>query len=278
MFPGVFARPGAGPLNHMPDPGLNGGIGIRALVGVALVAVVATFFLPAIPQDPQYHLFADDRLILGIPNFWNVVSNVFFLPIGGLGLFLVLSDRCPAGLGPCRLACGIFFAGFALVGVGSAWYHLNPSNDTLLWDRLPMSIAFMAFFSFILGTSVSPGWGRRLLLPLILVGAGSVVYWRLTETAGRGDLRLYALVQFLPMVLVPIMLWKFRSGVFRPAYIWGMLGFYLASKLAEWQDARIYSLLQVLSGHSVKHALAAVAGVLFYLALVEPAQVSDAKR
>ncbi len=242
---------------------------IKVLVGLVLIAAVAMFLLPAIPQDPGYHDFADDRTILGVPNFWNVVSNILFLPLGMLGFFALAGERWSGEVSGLRSACGVFFLGFILVGFGSGWYHLNPGNDTLLWDRLPMSIAFMAFFSFIIGASVSVAWGRRLLWPLLVIGGGSVFYWHFTELAGRGDLRLYALVQFLPMILIPFILWKFKSTLFRSGYVWGMLGFYLASKLAEWQDAAIYSALQIISGHSLKHFLAAIAGLLFYQALMK---------
>lgn len=253
-------------------------LAIRILIGFVLIAVIAIFLLPAIPQDPEYHNFSDGRTILGVPNFWNVASNIFFLPLGLLGFLTLSSDRWHGETSVLRPSCGIFFLGFTLVGFGSGWYHLNPGNDTLLWDRLPMSIAFMAFFSFIIGASVSMVWGRRLLWPLLILGAGSVFYWFFTEMAGKGDLRLYALVQFLPMVLIPFMLWKFESAVFRAGYIWGMLGLYLASKLAEWQDASIYSALQVISGHSLKHVLAAIAGLLFYLAMMESRHSPDSEQ
>jgi hypothetical protein len=40
----------------------------------------------AIPQDIQYHNFGDNRKIFGIPNFWDVASNLPILYIGCLGL------------------------------------------------------------------------------------------------------------------------------------------------------------------------------------------------
>ncbi len=250
-------------------------LAIKVLIGLVLIAAAAMFLLPAIPQDPGYHNFADSRTILGVPNFWNVASNILFLPLGVLGFFALAAEHWNKEASALRSACGIFFLGFMLVGFGSGWYHLNPGNDTLLWDRLPMSIAFMAFFSFIIGASVSVVWGHRLLWPLLIIGAGSVFYWYFTELAGKGDLRWYALVQFLPMLLIPYILWKFESTLFRSRYVWAMLGFYLASKLAEWQDAAIYSILQVISGHSLKHVLAAMAGLMFYRALMESKHNSD---
>lgn len=32
-----------------------------------------------------------------------------------------------------------FFIGVAAVGVGSSYYHLEPNDARLVWDRLPVS-------------------------------------------------------------------------------------------------------------------------------------------
>ena len=185
---------------------------LAGILGIAMLVVIVSLFLPPIPQDPAYHDFIDQRTLYGVPNFWNVASNVPFVIAGLLGLLLLAGRRpVPGGLPELRTAARVFFTGVLLTGFGSAYYHLEPSNASLFWDRLPMTLSFMAFFAMIIGENLSPGLGRALLWPLLAVGVLSVVYWHITERAGHGDLRPYGLVQFLPMVLIPVILLTFRS-------------------------------------------------------------------
>ena len=100
----------------------------------------------------------------------------------------------------------IFFIGLILIGLGSGYYHLDPSNASLVWDRMPITLSFMAFFAISLGESVSTDIDSKLLYPLILIGILSVVYWDFTKSIGEGDLRIYAIVQFLPIMLIPLLL------------------------------------------------------------------------
>ncbi|HLQ26254.1 MAG TPA: ceramidase domain-containing protein [Acidiferrobacterales bacterium] len=240
---------------------------LKIIIGLALFAVVAVFLTSPIPQDPSYHHFADQRQIFGIPNFWNVVSNLPFMVVGLLGLRLVLGGPITGGLPELRPAYLVFFLGVALIALGSGYYHLSPSNPTLLWDRLPITISFMAFFSIIVGENIAGHFGRRMLWPLVFVGIVSVVYWSATEVQGNGDLRLYALVQFLPMVLIPVILVLFRSSVSKNGYIWAVLGAYAASKVVELQDEAVFRFFGVVSGHFLKHLFAALGTYFFFLAL-----------
>jgi hypothetical protein len=48
--------------------------------------------LPPLLQDQSYHQFADQRELFGIPNFWNVVSNLPFIAVGAVGLLQVRRD------------------------------------------------------------------------------------------------------------------------------------------------------------------------------------------
>ena len=112
----------------------------RIMLVVILLTFAAVFFLDPIPQDPAYHHFADDRLLWGIPNLWNVLTNLPFLVVGTIGLRYCLRTKP-------RFAASswmVFFVGVALVSFGSAYYHLAPNNSTLFWDRLPMTVAFMS--------------------------------------------------------------------------------------------------------------------------------------
>jgi hypothetical protein len=233
-----------------------------------IIVLFAVFTLvPKIPQDLNYHDFGDRKEIMGIPNFWNVMTNLPFLIVGLMGIRQVTASRLDGGLPQLRPAYLMFFIGVDLTGLGSGYYHLNPDNGTLVWDRLPMTIAFMALFSAIVGEFLSIEWGRRLLYPLVLIGMASVIFWHWSEQQGLGDLRFYGLVQFLPMLLIPVMLVFCQPRLSGNGYLWGIVGIYVAAKLAEAGDAVIYEHLRFLSGHSLKHLLAAGGAGLFLIAL-----------
>jgi hypothetical protein len=225
---------------------------------LAGLVICVTLLIPPVAQDPAYHTFADRRMLYGIPNFWNVVSSTPFMITGVWGLVLLQRHRDPGVLPGLRQAYVVFFAGVLLTGFGSAWYHLDPANESLFWDRLPMTLAFMAFFCIVVGEYLSPRAGRWMLWPLVIAGVLAIVYWQFGESRGRGDLRPYALVQFLPVLLIPLILLVFRPRLDGAGYLWAMLVAYLFAKVAEYLDAEIYSSLGVISGHSLKHVLAAL--------------------
>ena len=242
-------------------------IKVSILFGITLLAVLGIAVVPAIAQDQGYHHFADQRMVLGIPNFWNVLSNVPFLIIGAMGIngvirkdrFTSLSEIFPAYLS--------FFLAIFLIGIGSGYYHLWPSNETLVFDRLAMAVAFMVFFTIIISEFISEKAGKQLFLPLLLFGLFSVGYWYVTELEGEGDLRLYVLVQFLPMLLIPLILLLFSPRFSHIALLWTALVAYLMSKIAEMTDEILYLSLSGVSGHSLKHLFAALSAYLFFLAL-----------
>jgi hypothetical protein len=158
------------------------------LIGLLIACASVLLYLGPIAQDETYHSFADSRSIFGIPNFWNVVSNLPFAFIGTLGLIRARDS-----------ASRLLFAGVFLTAFGSAYYHWSPDDARLVWDRLPMTIVFMSLLAMI--ASEEFPFARRMLIPLVCVGIASVVWWRLS-----GDLRVYVLVQFAPMVIIPVLL------------------------------------------------------------------------
>jgi len=240
---------------------------LKIIVAIVVVAIIGVFSIDPIAQDPAYHHFADQRGLINVPNFFDVISNLAFVIVGVLGIRLIGSGRATGGLPELQAVYLTFFVGVFLTGFGSAYYHFHPDNQTLLWDRLPMTIAFMALFSAIVGETISPRIALKLFIPLLAAGMASVVYWHVSELNGSGDLRPYVLVQFLPIVLIPLMLVLFTSRLNGNKYIWGIIGAYAVSKLMEHFDARIYNALGVVSGHSLKHLVAAFATFIFYLAL-----------
>src|SRR5580704_19271965 len=164
--------------------------GIVIFVGLMAVSFVALLLLPPpLPRDQGYPDFADRRTLLGVPNFWNVVSNIPFIVIGALGLRQ--SRRDPATI--------LLFLGILLTGFGSSYYHLDPSDQTLFWDRLPMAISFMAILAIVVEERVNVRAGTILLWPLAALGVFSLLVWRWT-----GDLRLYVWVQFFACLALPL--------------------------------------------------------------------------
>ncbi len=240
---------------------------IKVIAGIALLAVIISLFAGPVPQNPEYHKFADQRAILSVPNFWNVITNVPFLIAGMMGMILTGSGKAPGGLPELKHIYFLFFLGVFATGLGSAYYHLNPINETLVWDRIPIAVSFMAFFCVIAGENISTALARKLVWPLIVLGIFSVFYWYITEKLGSGDLRLYGLVQFLPILLVPVILLLFKPRLTPVAYIWAVLAAYLIAKIAESLDRPIYEAGQIMSGHSLKHLVAAFGTFMFYIGL-----------
>lgn len=224
------------------------------MLALAVVATVAVSLLPAVPQAPTYHRFADDRTLLGIPNALNVISNLAFVLAGLAGL-----TACRRRAFAERLHYVILFAAAGLVCVGSGYYHWSPDDDRLVWDRLPMTAGFMSLLAAVIAERVDLAWGRRLLAPLLAVGVGSVLYWIWSEQYGRGDLRPYGLVQFLSLALIVYMLVAFRGRHGDDRMFWVGLGWYALAKLCEHFDAAIFAATgEVVSGHSLKHVAAAI--------------------
>jgi hypothetical protein len=258
------------------SPGYGGKIWI--LVGVAVLAVAITSFVAPIAQDPAYHQLADRRVLFGIPNFGDTASNIGFLIVGALGMAFVLGERGRALFDAPgeRWPYLIFFAGVTLVSLGSAYYHLNPTTETLFWDRLPMTVAFMALFAAFITDRIQTRAGVAVMLPLLLaIGIGSVIYWHVTEAAGHGDLRPYGLVQFYPMLAIPIVCLLFPSPHTTAKHIFYIVLWYALAKICEHFDGEIYALLgNMVSGHSLKHLAAAVATYMV-LAMLRGAGVSN---
>ena len=230
---------------------------------LTILAIGAVLLQSPIAQDQSYHLFNDTRTIFGILNFWNVISNLPFLFAGISGLWWIKSEHSNY-LSELRGAYFTLFAGVTLVAIGSGYYHIMPSNSTLVWDRLPMTIAFMALLSVIVGEFISVRIGKLLLLPLLFCGALSVGYWHMSEINGGGDLRWYVLVQFVPVLIIPVILIFFNSAFTHSRGYWMLLSTYVVAKLLEHFDSEIHDALIVLSGHSLKHIVAAF-GVLLLI-------------
>jgi hypothetical protein len=242
---------------------------IRGAIVIAVTSITfaAIFlFVPPIAQPEGYHHFADARTFFGVPRAWDVLSNLGFLLVGALGLKFLFSHASDGTFADPRERWPyvVLFFGVLLTCFGSGYYHLAPDDARLVWDRLPMTLGFMGLVSAIIAERVSVRIGLALLGPLLVLGVGSVVCWRMT-----GDLRLYGLVQFYPAILIPLLLWLY------PARYTGLreLGFaalgYIAAKMLEAADRSVFELTRgFVSGHTLKH-LAAAWGVWWLLRMLQ---------
>jgi hypothetical protein len=212
-----------------------------------------------IAQNPDYHLFADGRTLVGVAYAVNTISNVAFLVVGVLGLVFLWRERSAGGsqrfVAPAEMyAYWILFAAIALTAFGSAYYHSAPDDARMVWDRLPMSFAFTALLAATVAERIGPAPGLRLLLPLLLAGGTSVAYWRWT-----GNLLPYAVVQYGSIAAIIAIVIFFHSRYTHGSYIFGVLAIYAVAKAAEALDAEVFAMDGIVSGHTVKHLLAAAA-------------------
>ncbi len=229
-------------------------------MGIVLSAAIA----PSIPQPAEYHQFADNRNYFGIPNFFNIVSNGVFLIIGMAGVgFLLRSGGSYATkafvASPERWPYLILFLSVAMTSAGSAYYHLAPDNDRLVWDRLPIAVGIMALFAATFSERINPKVGFWLLPVLIAAGVGSVMHWYWSEQRGAGNLNFYIVVQFYSLVVICLLGIFFPSRYTRGADIYMVMALYGLAKLAEILDREIFELGHVISGHTAKHLIAALA-------------------
>ncbi|MCF7971187.1 MAG: ceramidase [Methylococcaceae bacterium] len=224
----------------------------------ACLLVLAIFsHTEPIPQELVYHHLSDQRLWLTVPNFANIISNLPFATLGLSGLILCFRNK------EIGISWYIFFSGLFLVAFGSSYYHVQPNNQRLIWDRLPMTICFMSLFSALCAENISLRYEKIILPIVIFLGLSSVIYWHFTD-----DLRFYALIQFGALLSIPLILSFYKSQYSHRHYLLYGLLFYVLAKIFELNDNFIFELTaHLLSGHTIKHLLAAAATYCVYLML-----------
>ena len=232
------------------------------LIASTLLSVAAAFLLPAVPQPAEYHRFADARGLFGVANFLDVVSNAGFLIVGMGGLLLVLTGRTPFERESERWPYVIFFIGVALTALGSGYYHLVPDNERLVWDRLPMTIAFMSLIAAQIAERIGIRTGLALLVPMLLMGFASVGYWIATERAGAGNVVPYAVLQAYAVLMLLALTALYPSRYTRGSDLYWVFAAYLAAKVLETFDRDLFALGHLVSGHTLKHLAAAIASLL----------------
>ena len=233
------------------------------LAGVALLLyVMLRLVFGPLPQWLSYHNFADTRQLGFVPRAGDVLTNLAILFSGVWGALLyrqvtVTSDDRPA--------YRLLVIAAILTAFGSAYYHWDPGNDRLVWDRLPMSLLLTAVLALVLADRVSPPFGREALLPFGLVAVGGVLLWAFTEAAGRGDLLLYLVMRIGATVAVLTLLILRPPRFTAAGWLWAAVAFDVAETICERLDWQIWELTGgIASGHNLKHIFSgAVIACLF---------------
>jgi hypothetical protein len=222
------------------------------IISTALLCGIILLFMKSIKQDEHYHHFADERTLC-IPNAWNVWTNLAFLLVGLWGFYLYIKHSA-RGSTFQKINYVALYSGIILTAFGSTYYHWHPTGETLLWDRIPMTLVFASFFSIVVTDATSEIFGKKILLAFLVIGSTSILLWQL-----NGDLRLYVFAQFFPglMIIILLLLRKIPENFL--IYFYGILISYVIAKVFEHYDIETYEILhQNISGHSLKHLFASV--------------------
>jgi hypothetical protein len=220
---------------------------LRFVPGTVIAMIVVAMLIHGpIAQPARYHDFADVSEWLGIEHAADVLSN---LPFAIVGMWALLRRRAGA-------AWTAFDAALVLTAIGSGYYHASPDDARLAWDRLPIALACAALLAAV-HSEMRDRAAVPMLAALCAAGVATVVWWRVT-----GDLRPYLLLQGAPLLLVPF--WQWQGGARPRARI--MFGIaiagYVAAKACEVFDHEILEAVAVVSGHTLKHLLAAAAALM----------------
>ncbi len=231
-----------------------------SFVLLAALLCAAGLFEP-LPQSQAYHLFADTRPWGALPNAADVLSNLAFVLAGLVGLRV--APKSEVGLqGPLNL----FSMGLLLTGVGSALYHFAPNDASLVWDRFPLTLAFAGAMGAMAYDYLGPSYTHRWKNTWLYLGPFSVALWAVAD-----DLRLYLVVQgggfLLGLLWMTAARWSPTRAKTSLPWHWVWAGYALA-KLAELADPDILAATGgLVSGHSLKHLLAAMSVLPLWLCL-----------
>ena len=227
------------------------------LFGGAALLLLLALVLPEYAQSAHYHGFADQRSFAGLPHAADVLSNLGFVLMGGLGLLaLSRADICRVN-STARAMCGLFFVGLLCTAVGSASYHWAPQNASLVWDRLGMSVAFAGLLGLAVQTRLDDTSASVAALIMLVAAPLSVAVW-----AQTGNVLPWALVQGGGMLAVVWLTFLEPRRHALPVELGWVIGLYVVAKLLEMSDVDVFDVTgHMISGHSLKHWVAAAAAL-----------------
>ncbi len=224
------------------------------LLGMAALLALALFG-PVLPASAHQHTLADQRALWGIPCALDVLSNLPFA-IAGLWGLVTLRRVAPGMLdAPSRALASLFFAGLVCTAAGSALYHWQPQDAGLLWDRLGMVLPFAGLLGLAGASRVSARAGAAAAGTVLLAGPLAVLWW-----SHSGNLLPWAVVQLGGMLVVLALACLPRRDGALALHLGAVMALYALAKLFEAADHAVFEATgQAVSGHSLKHVLAAAA-------------------
>jgi hypothetical protein len=223
-----------------------------ALLGLFLMGGVLQWIHP-LAQPQGYHQFADTRIFCGVHNGADVLSNLVIFAAGLVNLSWCLKNRGARLLQmPGMLTAGL---GLVITAAGSAYYHSAPTDVTLVWDRLPMTVVFAGILGMLFSsvTARRVAWSEMGLL--VVASVATVFVWVKT-----GCLWPYALLQFGGLAAIV------GSTVARKVDTvsgwWAVIKWYAVAKVFEELDGSVWMLTHHLfAGHALKHIACGLAGL-----------------
>ena len=230
---------------------------ISFLTGLIILILLA-IFLPSIEQNQNYHNFADQRVLFGVNNAFDTLSNLAFIIVGILGLVNFYNNHYIKISNSFSVILNLFFISIILTGLGSSFYHLSPNDFTLVFDRLAMSLVFASILAMLAYLKISPRFGLHTLAELLILAPLTVLIWKF-----NGNLTPYVVLQFGGIILVILTLLLTKTRMQGPCFT-SLIILYGAAKLVEFYDEKIFNLSQnLISGHTLKHLIAALAVIIF---------------
>lgn len=230
------------------------------LVVIALIIAAGLWYGP-IAQPEAYHAFADQITRYDIDHFADVVSNVGFALVAIVGALLLRRRQHRAPLVHGWAGYRLFLIGLFLTALGSTYYHLEPNNARLVWDRLPIALACGGLLAGVWADARQKS-ADLLTNWMAVLSVYSVAWWYITDLIDVGDLRPYLMFQILPMLLIPLWQWIYRSPLADRLSFGAALLLYAVAKATELYDHEIAAQLGTLTGHTLKHLLATLAAAV----------------
>ncbi|KAI4337141.1 hypothetical protein L6164_015590 [Bauhinia variegata] len=228
--------------------------------GVAFLCCMCfLLFTPRIPRSAKHHQYVDMRNLLGVPNTLNVITNFPFLVVGVLGFVFALEGGLFSTSSKAEAwAWILFYAGTAGMAFGSAYYHLKPDDNRVLWDTLPIMVAYSALLSSLLIERMGQRTGLCCMFLLLLAALLFVAYERIYN-----DIRFCMIFQLILPVAIPGVAFSYHSIYTHSSYWFWSTGIYLLAKFEAVADRKLYQLNNfTISGHSLEHLCLALIPVL----------------
>jgi hypothetical protein len=207
------------------------------------------------------HPFIDARVLWGVPNALDVLSNLAFVPLGAAGLWVL--HRAPSVHSAARQSATVFFIGLLLTCISSSIYHWAPSVWGLAVDRAGMAVAFAGVLGLAAAERISLRAAPWVWSVVLLAGLIAIML-----NYAMGVMAPWIAVQFGGMAVV---LWAAaqprRAGAV--GVRWGVvIAIYVVAKCLELGDEAVFHATGgLVSGHSLKHVVASLAALPVIAAL-----------